>query len=208
VKSSHLSEALAHSLGYRTHAALLASLPKVPAHDAPFALLSSQRMIERLQGLGYPPDPEFDFENLVKPTPEVISTMHMPSSYELELKTVRKRAWRNLMVCAVNAALDQGLFTLRPGDNRFGPNGRLFDFNLPSGRPARGWVDDASFDELVVRAAVHPKGDLVRIAHVGFDAGEAPAKPGSNVASAFGCSPRTACSTAASRSCRCWRHLT
>jgi len=172
VASSHLSEAVAYSLGYRTHAALLAALPAVPPQDAPYALLNSERMLERLAQLGYPPDPEFDFESLMKPAPEVVSTMHVPSSYEIELKTVRQRAWRNLMVCAVNAGLDQGLFTLRPGDNRFG-RGRLFDFALPNGLPALGWVDDANFDELTVRAAVHPKGDWVRLPQGGFDAGEA-----------------------------------
>lgn len=57
VKSSHLSEAVAYSLGYRTSAALLAAMPAVPAQDAPFVLLSSERMLERLGQLGYPRRP-------------------------------------------------------------------------------------------------------------------------------------------------------
>lgn len=171
VKSSHLSEALAASLGFRTHASLLAALPPGPPNDAPFVLLDSERLVNRLQELGYPPDLEFDFETLMRPVPEVMSTMHL-SSYDIDYAGERKKAWRNLMVCAINAALEQRLFTLRAGDNRFG-DGQLFDFILPGGLPARGWVGDAGFDELSVHAAVHPKGDWVRAANARFEAGEA-----------------------------------
>lgn len=86
------------------------------------------------------------------------------------------KAWRNLMVCAVNAALEQKLFSLRPGDNRFPDNmrqGELFDFVLPNGLPAKGSVSDAGFNEVAVHAAVNPKGNAVRAYNAGFDAGDA-----------------------------------
>lgn len=177
VKSSHLSEALAHSLGFRTYAAMQASMVG-PEQDRPFALLQTQRFVERLKQLGYEDDPEFDFEITIAgsaPLAGVVSTVPA-SAYEIEYKTTRQKAWRNLMVCAVNAALAQKLFTLRPGDNRFPDNmrrGEVFDFVLPNGLPARGSVSDAGFNELSVHAAVNPKGDMVRAFNGGFDAGDA-----------------------------------
>ena len=175
VKSSHLSEALAHSLGFRTYAAMQAAMVG-PEQDRPFALLQTQRFVERLKQLGYEDDPEFDFEmTILTPVPGVVSTVP-DSAYDIEYKTTRQKAWRNLMVCAVNAALTQKLFTLRPGDNRFPDNmrrGEVFDFVLPNGLPARGSVSDAGFNELSVHAAVNPKGDMVRAFNGGFDAGDA-----------------------------------
>jgi hypothetical protein len=175
VSSSHVSEALAHSLGFRTHAALLAALTG-PEHDRPFVLLHSQRFIDRLTQLGYADDSEFDFEmTIIKPVPGVVSTVP-ESAYDIEYKTARQKAWRNLMVCAVNAALEQKLFSLRPGDNRFPDNmrqGELFDFLLPNGLPAKGSISDAGFHEVAVHAAVNPKGHAVRAYNAGFDAGDA-----------------------------------
>lgn len=174
VKSAHVSEALAHSLGYRTNAALRAALTAAKS-DPPFVLLRTDRMLARLSELGYPDDPEFDFELLMGSPPEVISTEPM-SAYEIEYNTERKKAWRNLMVCAVNAALEQKLFGLTPGDNRFPDNmrrGHPFDFVLPNGLSARGSISDAGFDELSIHAAVNPKGDTVLGFNAGFDAGDA-----------------------------------
>lgn len=175
VKSSHLSEALARSLGFRTYAAIQAAMVG-PEQDRPFALLQAQRFIERLEQLGYDSDPDFDFEmTIITPVPGVVSTMP-DSAYEIEYKTTRQKAWRNLMVCAVNAALEQKLFTLRPGDNRFPDamrRGELFDFALPTGMAARGAVSDAGFNELSVHVAVNPKDDVVRAYNAGFDAGDA-----------------------------------
>ena len=173
-KSAHISEALAYSLGFNTQAAMRAALV-APEADPPYVLLDTGRMLERMRQFGYPDDPEFDFELLIKSPPEVISTVPT-SAYEIEYKTERQKAWRNLMICAVNAALTQKIFTLRPGDNRFPDNmrrGELFDFQLPNGLPARGSVSDAGFDELAVIAAVNPKGDAVRAYNAGFDAGDA-----------------------------------
>lgn len=175
VKSSHLSEALAHSLGFRTYAALQAAMVG-PEQDRPFALLQTRRFVDRLKQLGYEDDPEFDFEmTIITPVPGVVSTMP-DSAFEIEYKTSRRKAWRNLMVCAVNAGLERKLFTLRPGDNRFPDDmrrGEVFDFVLPNGMAARGSVSDAGFNELSVHAAVNPKGDTVRAYSAGFHAGDA-----------------------------------
>lgn len=177
VKSSHLSEALACSLGFRTYASMQAAMVG-PEKDRPFVLLNTPRFVARLVQLGYEDDPEFDFEFAVRNQLEsvgIVSTRPY-TAYEIDYRTTRQKAWRNLMVCAVNAAIDQKLFTLRPGDNRFPDNmrrGELFDFVLPNGLTARGSVADAGFDELSVHAAVNPKGDGVRAYGAGFDAGDA-----------------------------------
>ena len=69
--------------------------------------------------LGYPNDPEFDFALMsLEMIPGAISTMP-DCAYDIEYKTPRRKVWRNLIVCAVNAELDQKLFTLRQGDTRF-----------------------------------------------------------------------------------------
>lgn len=171
VKSSHLTEAVAFALGYRTNAALLADVNS-PEADQPFLLLDTARMLGRLQEFGYPRDEEFDFELMdIKAMPGVISTTCL-HAYEIEYKTERQKAWRNLIICAINAALAKKLFTLRPNDNRFSGNG-LFDFTLPDGTPARGHVSDAGFSELSIHAAANPKGDWVRASNAGFSAGDA-----------------------------------
>jgi hypothetical protein len=143
--------------------------------DRPFALLSDQRLRARLVELGYPDDPEFDFELLHFPEMQGVVSTVPSSAYEIDYKSDRRKAWRNLMVCAVNAALDQKLFTLRPGDNRFQGgqyNERMYEFQLPNGLPAKGVVSDAGFDEVAVHAAVNPKGRYVS-AEAGFDCGDA-----------------------------------
>lgn len=175
VKSSHLSEALAFSMGFRTYASMRSAMVG-PEQDRPFFLLKTTRFVNRLVQLGYENDSEFDFEvTIVNSVHGVVSTMP-DSAYDIQYKTTRQKAWRNLMVYAVNAAIDQRLFSLRPGDNRFPDNmrrGELFEFALPNGLPGRGSVADAGFNEVTVHAAVNPNGDFVRAFNAGFDAGDA-----------------------------------
>lgn len=174
IRSSHMSEALAFAAGFKTNAALRAAFVG-PAGDRPFVLLDSARFFSRLVTFGYSDDPEFDFEfgPWLKGT-GVVSTIPQ-SGYSIEYKTKRQRAWRNLMVCGINAGLQQKLFTLRPGDDRFEDNmrsGYTFAFTLPNGLPALGSVADAGHDELDIHVAVNPKGDRVRDPEAGFKAGD------------------------------------
>lgn len=170
VKSSHLTEALAHALGFRTHAAMIAAMTE-PEEDRPVAVLNSGKMLDRLQHFGYQRDEEFDFELMNLATiPGVIATAP-DDAYDIEYKTDRAKAWRNLMICGINAGLAQKLFSLRAGDDRFS-EGKAFDFTLPGGESARGWVSDAGFSELAIHAAVNPKGDWVRSYNAGFSAGD------------------------------------
>lgn len=173
IKSSHLTEALAYCLGFRTHAALQAAMAG-PEQDRPFALLDTARMRQRLVELGYDDDPEFDFEATISGTPKtagVVSTMDS-HAYTIEYKSIRQKAWRNLMVAAVNAALEQRVLTLRPGDNRYTGRSCTIDFTLPGGLPARADISDAGWDEIAIHAAVNPKGQYVSLT-AGFDCGDA-----------------------------------
>jgi hypothetical protein len=182
-KSSHLTEALAYSLGYQTHAAFLADAA-LNASDPPIALLDLERFTSRLEQFGYVKAVEFDFEVFAGERGPAISTVPA-TAYEYEYSSVRKKAWRNLMVSTINEGLRQKFFSLRPGDNRWvgakGPAinvtgdvaGHIFDFNLPNGLPACAYISDAGFDEVSVHSAVYPKGYLVRASNAGFEAGEA-----------------------------------
>lgn len=172
VRSSHLSEALAASLRRKTYAALRSELAK-HSDDPPIEFLDENLFDSRLQELGYPPEPGFCFE-LVDDM-EFISTVD-PNAWGISYRTNREKAWRNLMVLAINEGIRQKLFSLRPEDNRW-PNadqtGALFDFVLPDGLPARGYVSDAGFAELAINVAVNPKGDMVKAYNGGFYAGDA-----------------------------------
>jgi len=180
VRSSHLTEALSAALGFRTHAALAASLPGQAA-DPSFVLLSNECFESRLRELGYQlADDDFRFEWIID-CPDLVSTMP-DSGYDIEYKSLREKAWRNLMVLAVNEGLRQKLFSLRPEDNRWPgatsdpraySKGYVYPFALPDGRSACGYVNDAGFGELSIHVAVNPKGDWVRVSNAGFSAGDA-----------------------------------
>ena len=172
VRSSHLTEALAAALRRRTHASLRSELPGY-RNDPPIEFLDHELFDQRLQELGYRADPKFRFEHLSDVG--LIPTLD-PNGLDIEYKGDRAKAWRNLMVCATNAALGQKLFTLHPNDNRWPTAGQeacLFDFTKPNGLPARGYVSDISYSELSIHVAVNPKGDLVRAANAGFHPGDA-----------------------------------
>lgn len=89
----------------------------------------------------------------------------------------RKRAWRNLMVLAINAGLEQNLFTLMPDANQWGINdkapGALFTFELPSGHKAKGWCGAAESGELAIHAAINPIENRLRCITAGSYAGDA-----------------------------------
>ena len=185
-KSFHLSEALAAALGYRTHAALLADLPKL-AEDPPIVLLSTEVFVSRLQELGYPRDDEFDFDYMDN-RPEVIRTFSLSFDH-VEYESARGIAWRNIVVSAINEGIRTKAFSLRKDDNRWqgarsvhptkGPDYRVDDpgvwlsFKLPNGLPAQAKFRDIGWGELEILVAVNPAGDRFKQGSTGFDAGEA-----------------------------------
>lgn len=181
VRSSYLTEALAAALNFRTHASLIAALPG-QASDPAIQLLDYERFEARLCDFGYQlADDEFRFEWLLD-CKELIETMP-DSGYDIEYRSQRDKAWRNLMVLTINEGIRQKLFSLRIDDNRWpgaepGSQGHrgtgyVYEFKLPDGKPAKGYVSDAGFGELNIHAAVFPKEDWVRTMNGGFHAGDA-----------------------------------
>lgn len=184
IGSAHLSEALAAGLRHKTHAALLEHLRQFDPEMPEFILLDDGAFLDRLEALDHDlhtDDREFgifdalgipeDGKILVKTTP--------PSAYDISYKSMRARAWRNVMIAAINAGLERKLFSLRPGDNRWhaapDERGVVFDFTFGDGVPALAYVGDGGFDELSVHVALWPTPQgrrFVRAVRAYFEAGE------------------------------------
>lgn len=94
-------------------------------------------------------------------------------------KTIRTKAWRNLLVATINEGLARGLIGLKEDENHWkdtlafkdtvtfdGQGGVTFDFEI-SGMPAAGYFLDMSGDVLV-DAALYPR----RSFDTGFKAGD------------------------------------
>ena len=175
----HLSEALAASLRRRTHASLRSDL-RAHQDDPPIQLIDSTLFHTRLRQLGYSYQPVCDhiFEFLPDADldTELIETTDAHAR-SIEYNNDRKRAWRNLLVSAINEALRLRLFSLRPDDDRWANadkgEGVTYDFTLINGLPARGYVEPIGYAELSVHVAVNPKKDGVRDYLAGFSAGDA-----------------------------------
>lgn len=167
-KSSHISEALAAACGYRTNAALLAALHESNPEDPDYVLLDDEAFRRRLLELnaGETLKLAFEgFEHLAYPSvQDVVATTSDRGRPVPPYRSRRSWAWRNAMVGATNAGIEQRLFTIRPGDNRWSgvakprSNGHVFRFSV-GGIPALGYVSDAGYDELSIHVALWPSLD-------------------------------------------------
>jgi len=172
IPSSHLSEALAAALGLRTHAALKPLLANAPtaAVDMP----STERFARRARELGH--------------GTALLQWRGMPAlpdGRDRPKAAIGKRAsaWRNMMVAAINAGLEQRLLGLGPDDNFWLSMGqsdtsrgpvRRFEFTFGPGIPALAAVNDAGFGELGIHVALNPRNrDFIGAAFAGRSAGEA-----------------------------------
>lgn len=96
-----------------------------------------------------------------------------PASY-WSANPMREAAWRNIMVAAINAGIDQGHFGLEPDDNRFKDEGKIYRFEL-DGLPAIAYVRGLGGGDLAVHAAINPTRHAEKTIHLmnaGFLAGE------------------------------------
>jgi hypothetical protein len=182
IQSAHLSEALAAALGFKTHAALL-SLLQTSNLDPHYVLIDDEAFDEKLTALGHTPEIDFSFEFLE--VPFMLNTT-CDRAWDISYANMRDKAWRNVVVCAVNEGLRQRIFSLKPDDNRWEGwtsernSGRVastfFDFELPTGATAKAYAADAGFGELAIHVAVCPTDrahDFVRAYNGGFAAGDA-----------------------------------
>jgi hypothetical protein len=171
IKSSHLVEAIAASLGRKTYAALRSELSSF-AEDPPIESLNPDKFNRRIKELGYEPEPLYAFE-----LSEIVGAIetYAPRCHEIEYRTSREKAWLNLITHTINEGIRRKIFSLRPGDNRWDTKVHqsvMFDFLLPNNLPVRAHIQDAGLDELAIHAAVNPKGVRVREWNAGFAAGD------------------------------------
>ena len=159
VPSGHLSEAIAASLSFKTNAALRATLKGSVTVEVPKPC--NALMVKRLHQLGH--THIRDDQRLI---PEFDRSYSPFRDYKLSKgRGPRWRTWRNLMVLAINAGLDQGLFGLEPRENWW-PGGvpdsqrcesYTFYFTVDGELPAVASVDAAPGSELSLSVLVNPK---------------------------------------------------
>lgn len=175
VSSSHLSEGIAAALGFKTHAALRAALAGHATTQAQKP--SNVRLVQRLRQLGY------DAPDDLKLLPEFEHSYSPFKSFPLRTKRgVRWWGWRNLMVLAINAGLEQRLFGLSPGDNSW-PGGApdshecvryTYHFLIDEDLPAVASVNAISGDELSICVILKPmKADIQPEWYCGLNDGDA-----------------------------------
>lgn len=162
IQSAHITEAIAAGLGYRTNAAMRLDLDRRAADDPDYAYLDNERFVERAVELAGRPVRASDIAfTKLQPTGAINTISSGGVSINLQ-SSRRQRAWRNVMVATINAGIEQRLFTIRPGDNRWDAplvsgrkSGATFSFSIGD-IPALGYVSDAGYDELEVHAALWP----------------------------------------------------
>ncbi len=159
ISSSHLSESIAAALGFKTHAALRTALSGVATTRAQKP--SNAKMVQRLRQLGYSSVPD-DLRLL----PELEHSYSPFQNFPLRKKRgVRWLAWRNLLVTAINAGLEQRLFGLSPGENWWHGAATesqrceldTYSFVVDGEIPAVASIDAISGDELVIHTVLNPR---------------------------------------------------
>jgi hypothetical protein len=159
ISSSHMSEGVASALGFNTNAALLSALSKQSTTQA--IKPDSRRLVTRLTELGYEELPQ-----TIKPLPDFNHSYTPFRKYALRRKFgVRWHIWRNLLVSAINAGLEQKKFGLAEGQNwweRASPQSQqcedgLFHFTFDNHFPATANVQAISGGELSITVFVNPR---------------------------------------------------
>lgn len=175
VSSSHMSEAIAAALGFKTHAALRTALAGRATTEAQKP--SNARLVQRLRQFGYAaPD---DLRLL----PELDRSYSPFKTFPLRTqRSTRWQVWRNLMVAAVNAGLEQRQFGLSEGENWWLGGAKdshhcergIYRFLFDGDLPAVVGVDAISGGELSLSVVLRPrKADLQPKWYCGLGSGDA-----------------------------------
>lgn len=163
VRSAHMSEVVAAALGFRTHAALRAALNGCATAEA--SKPSNARAVQRLRQLGYNPPEDLHL------LPELDRSYSPFKTYPLrKQRGVRWTGWRNLMVAAINAGLEQRLFGLSPGEDwwpgadpkKSGGVRGLYRFTFDGSLPATAAVAAISGDELAIHVLLDPRNGQIQ----------------------------------------------
>lgn len=157
VSSAHLTEAIAASLGFRSHAALRAKLDGHPTIEVPKP--SNKLFNSRLRDFGYSvPDD-------LRLVPELDRSYTPFRNYPLHRRRgLRWIAWRNLVVAAVNAGLEQRLFGLSPQEDWWpgaeltgnASRSHIYRFVF-DGLPAIASVEASRGSELLINVVLNPR---------------------------------------------------
>lgn len=122
--------------------------------------------------------------NIAAMTQEDLLQRKRASSSPLAVRVggkLHEAAWRNMIIAAINAAMEQGLFGLEPGDNRWPGHDTgsqapcIFRFDF-FGEPAIAAVSDIGHGELSLHVALRPTPNAERYItsyNAGFLAGDA-----------------------------------
>lgn len=182
-KSSHLTEALAAACGFRSQASLLAQLRQSDAQDPDFLLLDDEAFIRRLyelEGEQLHKDEDFYwFEAIWYPDKNAVATTQSTAWWGTSYANSRSRAWRNIMVSAINEGIRRRLFSIRPGDNRWPgqEDEQQYVYRFSIGDiPAICSISDIGQDELSIHCALWPQSDAeewIGASGAGFAVGDA-----------------------------------
>jgi hypothetical protein len=109
--------------------------------------------------------------------PAAVTSKHVARPRRARASYTNRRvvAWRNMLLAAINAGLDQNRFGLAPQDNRWQGAYCIYRFTLAD-MPAIAYVRDFGFDELSFSVAVKPTANAdewIGVGNAGFLAGEA-----------------------------------
>lgn len=184
IKSSHLAESLAASLGFNTHAAWIHHVKEV-ASDPEIRVLDPLVFERRIAALGYDIawDGSVETEFIGFEDGQLAFATSSYESVDSKSPSRRDRAWQNLMIAGINAGLRQKVFGLRMDDNRwpgYVPNSRdgkssyIYHFHL-DGVPASAFVHDIGYGELAFHVVLQPTGKFMSSLDSGFSSGEASA---------------------------------
>ena len=174
-KSSHLSEALAAALSFKTSMSLVETIRQTDRQDPDYVMADERQFLSRLAQLSdrkfTSADRSLNFDNLRYPEPVPIVRTRSKGWERVKYgKSIRRRAWRNMMIAAINEGIRLRAFTIRAGDNRWpgadrDERGHLVCFVYPfsiGGLSGIASVNDAGYDELSLHAALWPTEDAAR----------------------------------------------
>jgi hypothetical protein len=184
ISSGHLTEALASAIGRQTHAAVQADFKAMDKNDPEIVLLDEANFFHRLAALGYKEEVSdaediFSWIGIPEDGHVLIDTSPI-SSFDIKYHSLRARAWRNMLVAAINAGIEQKQFSHRwfgaQDETSYLGRGTVYSFSFIADVPGLAWVGDAGWDELSIHVALWPteKGSRwVKAMNAGFLAGDA-----------------------------------
>lgn len=162
IPSSHMSEGIAKALGFNTNAALQSALSQQSTVEA--LKPNSQLLVRRLNELGHEKLPK-----TITPLPDFMHSYTPFRKFALRRKFgVRWHVWRNLLVAAINAGLEQKKFGLIEGQNWWEgahPQSQLcingkYNFVFDEQFPAVATLNAISGGELSITVLINPRKDI------------------------------------------------